>query len=198
MKIGPIRISAVSLTALALQLILVLSVAGKYLFQRFTCPRVWTRAGAVDPQLLLRGRYLRLQLTVDGCGSTLPSAKQAQFGRNLDGSANNMPFAVAAQNAVPFQAVLGVQDQRLTATRIEPLDDSRTGQTVWAFPQTKCSEMQLAEPVDFYLPEHAANPIPYKAGTELWVEVTVPPKGPPRPLQLALKQDGIWKPLAFN
>jgi hypothetical protein len=30
------------------------------------------------------------------------------------------------------------------------------------------------------------------------MEVTVPPKGPPRPLQLALKKDGAWKPLAFQ
>ena len=37
-----------------------------------------------------------------------------------------------------------------------------------------------------------------KSRQELWIEVTVPPKGPPRPMQLALKQDGVWKPLAFQ
>ena len=58
--------------------------------------------------------------------------------------------------------------------------------------------MRLDEPVDFYIPEHAQSPIPVKQGDELWIEVTVPPKGPPRPTQLALKQNGAWKPLAFN
>src|SRR5208283_3048759 len=30
---------------------------------------------------------------------------------------------------------------------------------------------------------------------ELWIEVTVPPQGPPRPLQMAVKDNGVWKPL---
>ena len=35
-------------------------------------------------------------------------------------------------------------------------------------------------------------------GHELWIEVTVPPKGPPRPLQLAEKENGVWKPLTLQ
>jgi hypothetical protein len=58
--------------------------------------------------------------------------------------------------------------------------------------------MRLSRPVDFYISEHAADPTRLKAGQELWIEVTVPPKGPPRPLQLALKDNGAWKPLAFQ
>jgi hypothetical protein len=65
-------------------------------------------------------------------------------------------------------------------------------------PGTSCENLRLDTPVDFYIPEHAAIPSPLKAGQELWIEVTVPPNGPPRPLQLALKQDGVWKPLAFQ
>jgi hypothetical protein len=37
-----------------------------------------------------------------------------------------------------------------------------------------------------------------KAGQELWIEVTVPPKGPPRPMQLAVKEGGVWKVLAME
>jgi len=49
------------------------------------------------------------------------------------------------------------------------------------------------------LAEHATSPLPLSKGQELWAEVTVPPKGPPRPIQLALKEaDGAWKPLAFQ
>ena len=42
----------------------------------------------------------------------------------------------------------------------------------------------LAEPVAFFLPEHAADPSRVPAGKELWVEVSVPRKGPPRPIRL--------------
>ena len=68
---------------LLFQLLIVSTVAAKYLYQRATCPRVWTRAAAYDPDLVMRGRYLSLQLTVDGCSSTLPSAKDAEFPRNI-------------------------------------------------------------------------------------------------------------------
>ena len=56
------------LILLLVQLVLVLSVAGKYLYERQTRPRVWTRATQFDPALPLRGRYLALQLLVDACG----------------------------------------------------------------------------------------------------------------------------------
>jgi hypothetical protein len=55
--------------------------------------------------------------------------------------------------------------------------------------------MWLASPIDFFIADTAQNPPPLKPGQELWIEVTVPPIGPPRPLQLALKDNGTWKPL---
>jgi hypothetical protein len=58
--------------------------------------------------------------------------------------------------------------------------------------------MRVDKPVNFYITEHAASPLPVKTGDELWIEVTVPPKGPPRPIQLALKEKGVWRPLAFQ
>ncbi len=58
--------------------------------------------------------------------------------------------------------------------------------------------MRLDAPVGFYIAEHALSPLPLKQGQELWIEVTVPPKGPPRPIQIALKDNGAWKPLAFQ
>ncbi len=54
-------------------------------------------------------------------------------------------------------------------------------------------------PVYFYVSEHAASPLPVKQGDELWIEITLPPKGPPRPIQLALKHaDGAWQPLTYR
>ena len=67
-----------------------------------------------------------------------------------------------------------------------------------AVSRASCDRMRLSDPVNFYLAEHATSPLPVRPGQELWVEVTVPPKGPPRPIQLALKDNGAWKPLAFQ
>jgi hypothetical protein len=68
---------------------------------------------------------------------------------------------------------------------------------VEAPPGAACQQFRLAEPVDYYIAEHAADPSWTKPGQELWIEVTLPPKGPPRPLALALKDNGLWKPLNF-
>jgi hypothetical protein len=51
------------------------------------------------------------------------------------------------------------------------------------------------EPVAFFLPEHAVDPSVRRAGEELWVEVTVPKRGPPRPIQLAVKRGESFTPL---
>jgi hypothetical protein len=192
------RISKTSLVLLLIQLALVSSVAGKYLYQRLTCPRVWTRAAFYDPSLLMRGRYLALQLNVDGCRSTLPSAKMARFPRNLDGTTRPDGFSIKAQQRIRFQAGLKVQDNKLLALRLENPRGPTDGLWVQADPETGCDQMQLESAVDFYIAEHAAVPTPLRPGQELWIEVTVPPAGPPRPIQLALKDNGAWKPLAFQ
>jgi len=56
-------------------------------------------------------------------------------------------------------------------------------------------KLYVNEPVAFFIPEHANNPARLNPGEELWVEVTVPKKGPPRPLRLGIKKDGILTPL---
>ena len=52
---------------LVVQMVLVLSIAAKYVHERKTCPRVWVRTAQADPSLPLRGRYLALGLTADAC-----------------------------------------------------------------------------------------------------------------------------------
>ena len=55
----------------ALHLILTLSVAGKFLYDRQTLPRVWAKAAPYDPSLPIRGRYVRIQVdAVPGMGWT--------------------------------------------------------------------------------------------------------------------------------
>ena len=192
------KLSRVSLILLVVQVLIVSSVALKYLYQRATCPRVWTRTAAYDPTLIMRGRYLSLQLTVDGCSSTLPSAKNAQFPRNVSGAPSSPNFNVNAPDTVWFQARLAVKDNKLIVIRVPDSQSTTSTQNVSAPPGAPCDQMRLSEPVDFYIAEHADDPTWLKRGQELWIEVTVPPKGPPRPLQLALKDNGAWKPLAFQ
>jgi hypothetical protein len=198
MKIGSVRFSGVSIAILVVQLALVCSIAAKYLYQRWTCPRVWTRTVAYDPELVMRGRYLSLQLMADGCQSTLPSAKHADFPRDYNGAAVSGNFTVRGDGEVEFPAELKVVNNRLTAIYIRDAEKERSGQRVMARRNSPCDQMRLAAPVNFYISEHAQSPLPRDPRTELWIEVTVPPKGPPRPIQLALKQNGQWQPLAFE
>jgi uncharacterized membrane-anchored protein len=192
------KLSKTSIVLLLIQLMLVSSIAAKYLYQRSTCPRVWTRTAAYDPDMVMRGRYLSLRLTVDGCQSTLPSAFDAVFPRNSDGTINPNGFHVNWQGAVQFRAKLKVEANKLVAIRIPEADLTSKGENVTAMPGASCDAMRMTKPVDFYIAEHAADPTRLKPGQELWIEVTVPPQGPPRPLQLALKDNGAWKPLAFQ
>lgn len=198
MRIGPARFSAASVAVLLIQLGLVCSIAAKYLYQRWTCPRVWTRTAAFDPELVMRGRYLSLQLTVNGCQSTLPSAKQAQFPRDVNGAAISGNFALRSDQNVSFPAELKVIDNHLVAIQVTDEDKAHSGQMISTWRASKCEDMRLAAPVNFYIAEHARSPLPVTPGAELWIEVTVPPKGPPRPIQLALKQNGTWEPLTLE
>jgi hypothetical protein len=194
MKIGRCTLSGVSLVLLVVQLAIVSTVAAKYLYQRWSCPRVWTRAEAIDPEMPMRGRYLALQLIVDGCPSTLPSAKDAAFPRKYDGTVRPGPYMLR-QSTSSFSANLKVENNQLVAVRIEGQEDSSAGQEVEGFAGAPCDQMRLASTTDFFIADTAQSPLPLKPGQELWIEVTVPPNGPPRPIQLALKDNGAWRPL---
>ena len=124
------KFSKASIALLVIQLAIVSTVAAKYLYQRATCPRVWTRTAAYDPTLIMRGRYLSLQLTVDGCGSTLPSAKDARFPRSINGIPGGRTFSIRAADTVWFQAKLAVKENKLIAIRVPESDTSVATQTI--------------------------------------------------------------------
>ena len=119
-----------------------------------------------------------------------PSAKDATFPRDVNGAIRPGPFVMRPQS-VYFRANLKVQNNQLMAVRIEGQEDQAAGQWVSAVPSAQCDQMRLESPVDFYIAEQAASPLPLHSGQELWIELTVPPKGPPRPIQLALKTE--WR-----
>jgi hypothetical protein len=53
----------------------------------------------------------------------------------------------------------------------------------------------LDKPVAFFIAEHASDPTRQFAGQPLFALVTVPPKGDPRPIELAIAKNGQLVPL---
>ena len=165
----------------ALQLAIVVSLAAKYTIDRARFPRVWARTAVYDPDLPIRGRYLSVQLRVDADrvyeNSEPPKANQFN-------SWNEMK-----------DIELRAENGRLVAS--PALTPTGLHVTRW---KTRAGEVVtvLSEPVDFFLPEHAVDPSWRKAGEELWIEVTVPAKGPPRPIRLAVKKGDTFTPLEIK
>jgi hypothetical protein len=60
------------------------------------------------------------------------------------------------------------------------------------------TEATIAEPVVFFIPERVPDPSRRAKDEELWVELTVPYKGPPRPIRLGVKKAGVLTPLALD
>jgi hypothetical protein len=60
------------------------------------------------------------------------------------------------------------------------------------------SRYTIAEPVAYFIPEHVPDPSWRAAGEELWVQVSVPAKGSPRPIRLGVKKNGVLTPLELR
>ncbi len=86
------------------------------------------------------------------------------------------------------QAKYSVEDGKLVARPAE-IDGSGTMVTDGLAP------VRIA----YFIPEHVPDPSRRAADEELWAEVTVPHKGPPRPIQLGVKKKGgVITPLGLN
>jgi len=53
----------------------------------------------------------------------------------------------------------------------------------------------IGRPLAFFLSDGVADPSRRAPGEELWAEVSVPKEGPPRPVRLAVKKNGVLAPL---
>ncbi len=174
---------------IVIQVLLVASIAGKYLYERSTRPRVWVRVAQYDPNLPIRGRYLALSPEVNACDLPHDAESDKGWKDPQHGIVHtNWSWTV---RAVARDGQLVVEDARNVLPR-------GNTQSIWLNEHTPCDRARLAPGVDFFIPDTAQSPFPLKPGQELWVEVTVPPEGPPRPIQLALSDNGNWKPLKFN
>jgi hypothetical protein len=55
--------------------------------------------------------------------------------------------------------------------------------------------------VDFFVPEHESEVESLRSrrnAPEIWAQVTIPRKGPPRPIRLGIKRDGQIQPVPSN
>jgi hypothetical protein len=159
----------------AIQIVLVLSLGGKLLYDRQTRPRVWVRAEVYDPELPIRGRYLAEQLHFKTTGFT-----NAPTDRKSDSSSSSSRWAY-----------LNISGGELVAQQ------KGSGSAEWINLREQSDgtiEAVSAEPVLFFVSDKANAP-KLKLGQELWVEVTVPKKGPPRPIQLGIKENRTITPI---
>jgi hypothetical protein len=146
----------------AVQVLLIGSVGVKFLIDRAHYPRVWIETQAVDPDLPVRGRYVQVLAIVDTEGRAAPNAM---------GGAQRVRLAVRNDALVAIWDEDGHQRIR----------------------QTNCGAARcwvLTHPLAYFIPEHRADPTRHKADEELWVEASIPPTGPPRPIRLGRRSEG--------
>lgn len=164
------------LVLLVVHLLIISSLGAKLLYDRATRPRVWVESGPFDPSLPIRGRYVSLTLRVDT--SNLPPAE------DKENPWSNRGVQLEIENdhlvARPYPGEFWQAPARLRMGAAGPRGT-------------------LDEPVVFFIPEHVADPSRRAEGETLWVEVTLPRKGPPRPICLGVRRgDGLIEPLALD
>jgi hypothetical protein len=149
-----------------LHLALVASLGAKLLVDRATRPRVWARVGPVDPSLPIRGRYVQLRLE-GAVDGQIATTPNARFTPTVRDRA--LVFVPASGKT----GRSGRVNERPDGTRV----------------------VTLHEPLAFFIPEHVPDPSMRAPGEELWVEVTLPRSGAPRPIRLGVMKDGTLTPL---
>jgi len=158
---------------------MILTVSGKLLYDRWTRPRAWAQAATYDPDLPIRGRYLsqRLQYPAEGFPYKAPENKNGS-----DWTWENHQWAY-----------LESRDGKLVGKMVGP----GPGQWVYVHRNPDGNFVAFSdEPVLLFIPD-TANVPSLKRGEEVWVEVTIPKKGPPRPIRAGIKKNGMITPLEF-
>ena len=127
------------LTVTLLHILIVLSLGGKFLYDREHRPRVWVKTGTIDPDLPIRGRYLTLSLEVHA-----PELAKLRTAPNY----NWQSVVLAAENG------------QLVAHPV----DTPSGMYIGAGAKTPMPAEDdlyfLSPQVDFFIPEHAETPHP--------------------------------------
>jgi hypothetical protein len=150
-----------------LHVAIVASLGAKMLVDRATRPRVWARVAPYDPDLPIRGRYVRMAIEADADAS-VQSTYDGYFTPVVRN--DRLMFLPAGRDALYGQT------------------QQRDGRFV----------VRLREPLAYFIPEHVPDPSFRPAGEELWVEVTLPRRGPPRPIRLGVLKSGSLTPLDLD
>jgi hypothetical protein len=164
-----------------IQVVIVLSLGGKLLYDRMTRPRAWVLVNTYDPDLPIRGRYLWEQMTMPCEGfafKTDPNNPKATWDWNDNWGYYSVRDGQLVANFVgsPSQPGGWVQLQKLNDGRVV---------------------CHSADSVFLFIPDTANMPA-LQRGDELWMEVTLPVKGPPRPIRMAVKKNGVLTLLNYN
>ncbi len=152
---------------------LLLSLGGQLLLDRATRPRGWILSEPVDPHLPIRGRYVNLALLVP--------APEVPAGQSRPWSGERL--------------VLRAEADRVRATLAT--DATPRSESLRATPQGE--GWRLGPSVAYFIPPGVADPSRRPPGEQLWVEVTLPAQGPPRPIRLGVQRgDGPISPLELR
>ena len=164
-----------------LQAGLLLSLGAVVLIDRARLPRAWGRVTRIDPDLPIRGRYVSLTLLVPA--PQLPAPDPAI---ERGGSWQTVTLVARAGR---LEAIAAPQAPRWAGTRHQARIERVDG-TVMA---------RLNTPLAYFIPPQAADPSWRPAGEELWVEVSLPGEGAPRPIRLGVRRatspDGTTAPV---
>ena len=131
----------------------------------------------VDPNLPIRGRYITLNMVVP----FVPTSTDVSA-VDLVGSWQNVQLRVEADRLQALQKVGEGLNNFGGVIRL-----SKGSLVVNPGPE-----------LAFFIPPDVKDPSIRPDGKTLWVEVTLPGSGAPRPIQLGIEKDGRIEPLALR
>jgi hypothetical protein len=159
-----------------IQIGIVSSLGAKLLYDRAHRPRVWIKSAIYDPNLPIRGKYLALTIEVPAEGFT--------------GQTQSWNSGMPTEYFIPNRCDLLLRGGQLLAV---------ANQDGEFFANVRRRDNSLVAVITgetaYFLPEHVHGPVLHNRGDELWIEATIPRKGPPRPIRLGIKKDGVLSPL---
>ena len=161
----------------AVQAALMLSTGLLFWFDRQISPRAWVPTAPVDPNLPIRGRYITLNMVIP----FVP----------INADVSTVDLVGSWQNVL-----LRVEADRLQAVQKVGAGLNNLGGVI------RLSEGSLVinsgPELAFFIAPDVKDPSIRPDGSTLWVEVTLPGLGAPRPIQLGIEKDGRIEPLALR
>ena len=162
------------------QFSLLMLIGFSFWVDRITRPRAWVATEPVDPDLPIRGRYVSLRLVVPVQVATEDSVPLLE------------PRASTGSSGIAVQ--LKVDGDRLVASE----ETGGAPHPGWQRRDTGAAEVTLEEPLAFFIPPGVEDPSIRAADDPLWVEVTLPRSGLPRPIRLGEERQGRIVPLELR